>query len=304
MSLTTLAKLILAQAEALESAYIASGQPLPSVFDLSKPESVERTAEYQRSSQVLIASASQLIVAVSPPEESIVREFAGFYSTAVLKFVVENSIASILHEHGTEGLDTQTLASKANVSDSSKLARALRYLATRHIFQEVRPNVFANNRTSTSLVSLNETGTSTTRSAIAAASSHFGGLAFQSALALPAFLESPHDSGPPSFHTTFGKSLFDYMSDPVNQAAAQDLHLSINAIFGARYPASIYSAAIKTLDLSDGALLVDVGGGSGSLVLSLAKDYPKLKYEVQDLPQVLEKTARPVGDCFSEILHC
>jgi hypothetical protein len=122
MSLTTLARLILTQAEVLESACIESGQPIPSAFDPHKPNPLETTEDYQRSSQTLIAAASQLIAAVSLPGESIIRDTFGFLSTTLLDFAVQYSIADILHEHGSKGLDVQSLAKQADV-DSSKLCK-------------------------------------------------------------------------------------------------------------------------------------------------------------------------------------
>jgi hypothetical protein len=117
---------------------------------------------------------------------------------------------------------------------------------------------------------------------------------YKSAMDLPVFLARPHDEGsPPPFQTTFGRTFYEYMLDPVNHETARDFNVTVNELFSARYPAGIYRPGMQILDLEEGDLLVDVGGGSGSLVMSLAKDYPLFKYEIQDLSPVLEKTARP-----------
>ena len=50
------------------------------------------------------------------------------------------------------------------------------------------------------------------------------------------------------------------------------------------------------MSLKEGSLLVDVGGGVGSVTLVLYKAYPHLKYVVQDLPAQNE-AAKEV--CFS-----
>lgn len=44
-------------------------------------------------------------------------------------------------------------------------------------------------------------------------------------------------------------------------------------------------------DLPDGAKVVDVGGNVGSVSLVVAKQYPQLKFVVQDRPDVVTRAA-------------
>ena len=54
-----------------------------------------------------------------------------------------------------EGVPVAQLAALSGLQDSDKLGRMMRLLATRHIFREVRPGVYANNRLSVKLTSSN-----------------------------------------------------------------------------------------------------------------------------------------------------
>jgi tRNA G46 methylase TrmB len=47
------------------------------------------------------------------------------------------------------------------------------------------------------------------------------------------------------------------------------------------------------------AVVVDVGGGAGSLTLLLAKAFPHLKYVVQDLPTVMPESEKVIFDSVS-----
>jgi 16S rRNA A1518/A1519 N6-dimethyltransferase RsmA/KsgA/DIM1 with predicted DNA glycosylase/AP lyase activity len=46
--------------------------------------------------------------------------------------------------------------------------------------------------------------------------------------------------------------------------------------------------------LKDDAVVVDVGGGAGNLTLLLAKDFPQLKYVVQDLEEVIPQAEKVI----------
>jgi hypothetical protein len=41
--------------------------------------------------------------------------------------------------------------------------------------------------------------------------------------------------------------------------------------------------------LAPGSVVVDVGGGLGTAIAPLARDFPQLQYVVQDLPGVIEE---------------
>lgn len=55
--------------------------------------------------------------------------------------------------------------------------------------------------------------------------------------------------------------------------------------------------------LPDGATVVDVGGGVGTVSLQLAEIFPKLQYVVQDLPAVVEEGKKVKTRLMIVILH-
>lgn len=86
---------------------------------------------------------------------------------AMLRFALEVNVVEILREAGPQGAHANDIAAKAGVDDQKigalavilhaprltdiPTGHALRYLATHHVFREVAPNVFANNRISSLL---------------------------------------------------------------------------------------------------------------------------------------------------------
>ncbi|THG96713.1 hypothetical protein EW026_g5169 [Hermanssonia centrifuga] len=78
------------------------------------------------------------------------------FTSAALGLAVETDIPTIISTSGTPGLHVRDIGSKAGI-DESKAARILRYLASRHMFKEITPNVFANNRISAAFVRTEET---------------------------------------------------------------------------------------------------------------------------------------------------
>lgn len=90
------------------------------------------------------------------------------YFSAALGIVERGNVAEILAAAGTKGLHVDEIGKAAGlpasklgasherctigvVDDDSTLARYLRLLATRNIFREVQPDVFATNRLSSLL---------------------------------------------------------------------------------------------------------------------------------------------------------
>jgi len=47
--------------------------------------------------------------------------------------------------------------------------------------------------------------------------------------------------------------------------------------------------------LPTGSVVVDVGGGVGTVSLSLARDFPDLQIVLQDLPSVIEEAKKVIG---------
>jgi len=73
-----------------------------------------------------------------------------FHVSTAIRTAVSTHVAEILRDAGSEGLHAREIAKPTGVHPA-KLSRVLRLLATNHIFIEVSPDVFSNNRLSTVL---------------------------------------------------------------------------------------------------------------------------------------------------------
>lgn len=102
MALSALARIILAEAEAIESLYTAAGMSAPSIHDVFWTGPLKGNSQCQESSRVLVAVASQLIATVVNPQDLLIREATSVYSTVILDFVTRHRIADILVQCGQE----------------------------------------------------------------------------------------------------------------------------------------------------------------------------------------------------------
>ena len=67
-------------------------------------------------------------------------------------------------------------------------------------------------------------------------------------------------------------------------------------------PLPNFGTGLSWGELPDGAKVVDVGGNVGSVSMVVAKQHPKLKFVVQDLPHVITHT-EPVSFALTHLLR-
>lgn len=90
-------------------------------------------------------------------------------------------------------------------------------------------------------------------------------------------------TGEPGFDQAYGMPVFDHFArDPDFAAIFNDAMTSLSA--------STHPAVVAAYDFSGLRLLVDVGGGHGSLLAGILAANPRLSGIVYDLPQVIEGT--------------
>ncbi len=152
--------------------------------------------------------------------------------------------------------------------DPDTLQRLLRALASDGVFRETEPGTFEHTDESRVLL---EPGMSEFAHL-------FGGVFYEAAADLDAtIVEAP-------FHRRFGAGLWEWLAAHPEERAVFDA-----AMAGGR---SNPAEELAVLDWRDGEVVVDVGGGNGSLLRELLRRRPELRGIVLDLPEtVRDETA-------------
>ncbi|KAJ7888469.1 S-adenosyl-L-methionine-dependent methyltransferase [Mycena leptocephala] len=191
----------------------------------------------------------------------------------------------------TQGMHVKDIARPTNI-DPAKLARVLRLLATNHIFVEVAPDVFANNRLSYVLdtgKSLDEIIASPDKKyegpvAFGALLEHLTHEAFPASTALPDVIVDPQDgfSNAPNktaFNRAFNTNLtlFEWFNLPEHAHRMARFNRAMEGGANAMAPATV-TEGFEWGKLSDGSFVVDVGGGIGNQCATLAEHYPQLSF--------------------------
>jgi hypothetical protein len=214
-----------------------------------------------------------------------------------MRTAVSTHVAEILRDAGPKGLHARDIAKPTGV-DPAKLARVLRLLATNHIFIEVSPDVFANNRLSNVL----DTGKPIEELVSNPESKYNGTLGITSLIehSLDVVFKSS------SYQTeTLLDPEFGHATEPTKTALNKALGIEGNMYSWFELPDNRlrlvrFSAAMTGLasgagllngygweKLPPGSLVIDVGGGVGSQSLTLARRQPNLRFVVQDREAVI-----------------
>ncbi|KAJ7617087.1 S-adenosyl-L-methionine-dependent methyltransferase [Roridomyces roridus] len=149
-TLRRLVDIISESLDSIEGVYGRAGTQFPNLNDSKLHDQAAEALQHDPAvaSQILniVAAASQISAAVSNPAMFVLNASHAPTITACLRVACELDVAERLRDAGSEGLHIETIA--PGKIDSGLLARVLRLLATHHIFREVSPDVFANNRIS------------------------------------------------------------------------------------------------------------------------------------------------------------
>ncbi|KAI0081312.1 O-methyltransferase [Panus rudis PR-1116 ss-1] len=248
-----------------------------------------------------IAAAYQLIATLSNPHAYLLSSVFGVHVTAALGVVEAANIAEILREAGQMGLHVDEIAAKSGLHPG-KIGRILRFLATRHVFREVKPNIFTNNRISETL----DTGKSVkilqasrdnkwqSITGVAAMVKHIADESTKSAAYFTETLLDPktsHSMEPnkTSVQTAFGTDLstIGWLTTPEQASRLKVLEGAMASLVNIYSPPHALTR-FGWASLPEGSLVVDVGGGVGTASLALAKVHKHLRYIVQDHPKVIE----------------
>ncbi|KAL0952702.1 hypothetical protein HGRIS_006938 [Hohenbuehelia grisea] len=294
-SLKSLAQQILVSVERLEAAHAGSDTQPPPVGGTFKPTV---TPEAERASRDVILAATQLLASVRSPMEMIMETCTGMFSVAAMNFVNEHNIADILQEAGPKGLPAKEIGAKIG-ADGTQVGRALRFLSTRFVFREVEPNVFANNKHSAILLKnkpvselVADPVAKYDNAPAAAVAAIFTDETFMASRSIPQFLKDPGNFRSPfSIALNDNTDMFAWFNKPENAASGRRFAAGWKGL-GDRHPPELFTSAIDWKALEAGSTVVDVGANVGTVTLFLAKAFPHLRYIVQDLEFVINKTAK------------
>ncbi|THH06774.1 hypothetical protein EW146_g9509 [Bondarzewia mesenterica] len=293
--LSALTTIIVNGVQTLESAYAKQGLSFPSLDESFKPGPLDDDPALSQTTQMIVAAAFQIIATVRPPIETTVQDFApSMNMSAALGVVTDVHVADVLKDAGTQGLHVRGIGAKTGI-DSSQLARVLRYLATRHVFKEVTPNVFANNRLSSVLIkakSLDEIKADPTAqyegAPTAAIVGHITNEGLKSSAYIASYLEGDYKKAAAPFNLAMNKSssIWDWYEEPGNEILVRRFAAAMKGA-GDRFPPSIFTNGFDWQSLKTDEVVVDVGGSMGTVTLMLLKAFPHLRYIIQDLEKVL-----------------
>ncbi|KAI9451307.1 S-adenosyl-L-methionine-dependent methyltransferase [Lactarius psammicola] len=275
---------------------ISQGTSLsPSLDEPFKPGPLDDDPDVGNTTRLIVAAAFQIIATVRPPMETVMDYAPAMYLSASLGVVDDANIADALKEAGPQGLHVNDISTKTG-ADPDKISRVLRYLASRHVFSEVSPDVYANNRISSILAKtkpleeLKKNKLTKYEDAPAAAyTGHMTDESFKGAAYLSSHInDGPQDANTP-WNLATGKSgsIWQWYEEPDN---VWRFHRFTSAMKGGadRFPPSTYTECFDWKSLPPDSVVVDVGGNVGKVTYELYKAFPHLKYVVQDLAPVVK----------------
>ncbi|TFK81004.1 S-adenosyl-L-methionine-dependent methyltransferase [Polyporus arcularius HHB13444] len=271
----------------------------------------------------IVAACGQITATVHKPFFSLIESVNGGNVIACMQFLEATHVVEILREAGSDGASVKDIANKATEIrrskdpkaaeiDSSKLSHVLRLLATYHWVRELRPDVFANNR----LSSFIDSGKSTEqlKASVETKYDETDGVAAFVAMSTdevakiqtglsPWLLGGGPATGYASpFNLAFDTQLkyYEWLEEPGNESRLRRFGHSMN---GTRYweLAENIIHGFTWDKLPQDAVVVDVGGGIGSVSVTLSEAYPHLRFVVEDRAPVVAVAPQSWGHRHAEL---
>ncbi|KAI0682005.1 S-adenosyl-L-methionine-dependent methyltransferase [Earliella scabrosa] len=280
-----------------------------------------------KASNYLTAACAQLAHAVHNPFYILMEALSTYHLTAALQFLEASHTVEILRAAGAEGLHVSELAQRidhvrsgsgANIRplDPSQLAHILRLLATHQYIREVRPDVFTNNRFSSMLCS----GRTPEQIREAPLSKYDGPNSivpfvpmsttepFRTSTYISEFLLSPSPDS--KYATPFNlayqteDSMYAFFERPENAIRFKQVSRAMSVARAAEGSGSIADAQVfPWSDLAPNSLVVDVGGGIGSVSVQIALAHPHLRLVVQDRAETVTRAGAIWGAQHKELFE-
>ncbi|VUC28458.1 unnamed protein product [Clonostachys rosea] len=279
VSLLDLASNIMKQTAKITAYLEANNLPEPT-FDQDAP-APPATSEYRTIHRSLVASLDELRRLTDGPYPTLRSFICQGNDLAAFHIAFEFEFFNIVPLDS--GMELTELAEKAGL-DVDRTGRVMRMLATHHVFKEPRPGYFVH----TSVSSLYQ------RSPDSYAAGHYSVDEMLKAAtgAAAALKASPFESDSEhcGFNTANGLPMFQFYAK--NPAHAKRF---AKAMAGATSVDRQISELRDSYDWNTlKGTVVDVGGGSGHVSVSLAQNFPHLNFVVQDNSQDMLDAAKHV----------
>ncbi|KXN90283.1 Sterigmatocystin 8-O-methyltransferase [Leucoagaricus sp. SymC.cos] len=258
---------------------LRSASTAPTLFD--SPENV--TPMLSKAICTIEAACAQLSFTVASPGHVMTNKVYGFYEPSAMLIVCNAKIADLLLDE-PEGLHVSILAQQSGL-DEDKLSRILRMLATKHCFVEVQPDVFANNRLSIKMLSIDP---------VSGLLGHMADEVQKSACNLEAVVFQPVANVPPptsidtAFSKTYGCTMFEYFRTPEGKMR-MDRFAKAMVGWGDVTGKGMLHKVYPWGNCPPGTTVCDLGGGNGHIMLDLVHAFPNIEPIIQDLPPVVEQ---------------
>jgi len=283
--LRALGKLVNQSIETIIAEYTKVEATVPSLSTLTPgpfdtPDN--RTTALEDAVRSLEGACGQLSATCMSPGYTLANRAMAMYQAVAINLVVETRVADHLGDDAY-GLPVSILAKKTGV-DEDKLARIMRFLATTHVFTEVKPDVFSNNRLSYKMRSCD---------ALSSSLGHWTGECFASAAAFTETLMDPEWTSELSperapFYRAFNQVLFEYYASAEGKKRGERFNRAMLGWGQISGTSGLLSRVYPWSAQPAGAVVCDIGGGNGHVTLGLLKEHNHLHAIIQDLPLVLE----------------
>ncbi|OSC96294.1 S-adenosyl-L-methionine-dependent methyltransferase [Trametes coccinea BRFM310] len=307
---------------ALDAPYYSSQTHSPEV---DKAEELKLDPAVFSAANQIVAACGQLTATVHKPFFQLVEVMNGPNITALFHFVEQTHIPEILREAGPAGLSTKGIAAKIAEYreatgapkidiDPAKIGHILRLMATYHWVREVTPDVFANNR----LTSFIDSGKSLEQLKAAPQKKYdetdgvaaFVGMSGDEVFKLMSRLTEWLNNGGLTTNATNGLALglafntplkyYEWLEEPGNEWRLTRFGHAMN---GTRYweVAENIIHGFPWDELPKDSVVVDIGGGIGSVSVILSQAYPHLRFVVEDRAPVVGIAREAWGSKHAEL---
>ncbi|KAJ8462634.1 hypothetical protein ONZ45_g17866 [Pleurotus djamor] len=304
--LRQLANIISDSVNQIDAVFAKAETEYPSLdapFNPASPsEQLSMSPEVIPPAMLIVAACAQLGASVKIPALTLYDIVGGFHVSSALRVALESNTVEILRGF-PDGLHASDI-SKKNDMDPIMITRVLRLLATHHVFSEVSPDVFANNRLSSMMDTLKSVediqadpvnkhvGTP----GIGALIEHSADEMFKGSAYLAETLLSPKQShllggyaeSPMMYAFKSTKPSWEWYEEPENEHRLKRFAAAMEGTSKADPPNAIL-LGFKWADLPRDSVVVDVGGGLGHMCMNIAKEHKHLNFIVQDRPLVVDQ---------------